>query len=91
MENIHKLITLRGRVQGVGFRFSAREQARKNGVKGYVKNLPNGNVEIKVSGPENNVEQYLQWCKEGPSHAYVDDMHIEDAEPENFHTFDVKH
>lgn len=91
MEHSYKLITLKGRVQGVGFRFSAREQARKYGVKGYVKNLPNGNVEIKVSGPENKVQHYLRWCKEGPSHAYVEDMFVEDTEPENFETFDVKH
>ncbi len=91
MQEIYKKVIITGRVQGVGFRFSAREQARKYGVKGYVKNLPTGNVEIKVSGPENKVNLYLRWCNEGPSHAYVEDIFIEDAVPENFETFDVKH
>ena len=91
MGDTHKKITIKGRVQGVGFRFSAREHARKLGIKGYVKNLINGDVEIIANGPEQNVQHYLQWCREGPSHAYVDDMIVEDAEPNNYQTFDVKH
>jgi acylphosphatase len=91
MADIHKKAILKGRVQGVGFRFSAREQARRLGIKGYVKNLPNGDVEILASGSEKNVEKYLQWAHEGPAYAHVDDIQIEDAEPTSYHTFDVKH
>lgn len=91
MNKIQKNIKIKGIVQGVGFRFSAREQARKYGIKGYVKNLPSGDVEIKAVGPEKNVQLYVQWCKQGPPHAHVEDISVEESNPESFQTFDVKH
>lgn len=62
MKRIHLIIT--GRVQGVGFRFYAREIAQKTGVKGWVKNLPNGNVEITAEGSIKQVDIFLKKLKE---------------------------
>lgn len=90
MNTVYKTITVKGRVQGVGFRFSAREKARKYGIKGYVKNLPNGDVEIMAIGPEHSVDEFIRWCNEGPAFAHVNDMEIEETEPKNYQTFDVK-
>ncbi len=87
---IHKNITIYGIVQGVGFRFSARETARAFGIKGYVKNLPDGNVFIEAEGQEFNVNKFLKWCNTGPSHAYVSEVDVTDGPIKNYNVFDIK-
>lgn len=69
--------TVFGRVQGVGFRASTRSQAQRWGVYGYVRNLPNGNVEIVASGEADNVDKLLTWAKSGPTSAVVDGLKVE--------------
>ncbi len=87
---IHKNITIQGRVQGVGFRFSARNAARLYGVTGFVKNLPDGSVYIEAEGPEYNINLFLDWCNQGPSHATVNRMDVSDGEVKNFNLFDIQ-
>lgn len=87
----HKNITVHGLVQGVGFRFSARDAARKFAVRGFVKNLPDGSVYIEAEGPEGNVSQFIDWCWRGPSHSMVDNVEITDGETKNFNVFDVRY
>lgn len=65
------LLTIRGQVQGVGYRASAAEQGRALGLCGWVRNLPNGDVELCAEGPEAVVEQLLVWCHRGPPAARV--------------------
>lgn len=69
---------LSGRVQGVGFRHFARREAGKLGLVGWVKNLPDGRVEIQVAGDRERLEEYKQRLDGGPSFARVD--HIEEHE-----------
>ncbi|CAN5234787.1 acylphosphatase [soil metagenome] len=61
-----------GRVQGVGFRFSTRAEARRLGVLGFVRNLPDGTVEAEVQGEESAVGAMLAWLEHGPAGALVD-------------------
>ncbi|SEO67244.1 acylphosphatase [Aquisalimonas asiatica] len=61
-----------GRVQGVFFRGSAQEEARRLGLRGYAMNLPDGRVQILVSGPEADVDAFQDWVAHGPPHARVD-------------------
>lgn len=60
-----------GRVQGVFFRASAREQAMRLGLTGYARNLPDGRVEVLVCGPSESVAQLREWLRTGPTMADV--------------------
>lgn len=63
-----------GKVQGVFFRASAREQALKLGLRGYAKNLPDGRVEVLAAGDDAALDALTAWLREGPSRARVDDL-----------------
>ncbi len=65
-----------GRVQGVWFRESCREQAVALGLGGWVRNRSDGRVEVVIEGPEAAVERLVAWCHEGPSHARVDGVEV---------------
>jgi acylphosphatase len=60
-----------GMVQGVGYRWFVRERARQIGVAGWVRNLPNGNVEIAASGDDDAVMDLLNVARQGPPAALV--------------------
>jgi acylphosphatase len=64
-------IIVSGKVQGVFFRQSTRDQARALEIKGHVENLNNGDVKIIASGEEKSLEALYQWCRTGPPHAQV--------------------
>lgn len=64
-------IVVRGRVQGVWFRASTRDQARHLGLRGWVRNLPDGSVEAVFEGEENALRKMLAWCRVGPTGAQV--------------------
>jgi len=60
-----------GRVQGVFFRSETRREARKRGVKGWIRNMPDGRVEAVFEGEEDNVKEVIRFCKRGPPGARV--------------------
>jgi acylphosphatase len=84
-----KLI-ISGRVQGVGFRFSARDKARQYQIKGYVRNTSSGNVAIIAQGKTENLNAFIKWCHEGPPHAFVDNVDCYDIGMQSFSAFDIK-
>ncbi len=65
-------IVVRGRVQGTFFRASAQREARRLGVCGWVRNRPDGSVEILAEGEEVSVRELFGWAQKGPSAARVD-------------------
>jgi acylphosphatase len=65
---------LKGRVQGVGFRYFTVKEAERLGLKGYVKNLPGGEVEIVAQGDKDSLKKLVSRVKEGPSAAVVKDV-----------------
>jgi len=65
-------LVVRGRVQGVYFRASAKREARQLGLTGWVKNRNDGAVEVLAEGEEDQVKDFLAWAKHGPSTARVD-------------------
>ena len=77
MEEVRAHLHIRGRVQGVSFRYYTRQQAISKGVNGWVRNLGDGRVEAVVQGDESKVREVIAWCKHGPSSARVDNVWVE--------------
>lgn len=75
---MRRRIVITGRVQGVGFRWTAASEAERLGVGGSIRNLDDGNVEAELAGESDAVEQLIEWLRVGPAGARVDDLHIED-------------
>ena len=78
-----------GRVQGVGFRFFAERAARRTGVRGWVRNLPDGSVETVVEGEEPAVMRYLDEMRKGPLGGRVLDIRVEERDPERLESFHI--
>lgn len=69
-------LTVRGRVQGVYFRASAQREARRLGLAGWVRNRPDGSVEIMVEGEEESIRDLYGWAQKGPGAARVDRVDV---------------
>jgi len=72
--NVSYIAHVSGRVQGVFFRVSSQQKAIDYGLSGYARNLADGDVEVFLSGEEENVEKMLAWLKHGPEQAEVSEM-----------------
>ncbi len=69
-------VYISGRVQGVFFRYETRYHAQKVGVKGWVRNLPDGRVEAVFEGEKEDIEYLIEFCKRGPPGARVDHVEV---------------
>jgi acylphosphatase len=72
----HVIVT--GRVQGVGFRYSACREAIRRGVGGYARNLSDGTVEIELEGDDSEVAEMLDWLAVGPLGSKVAQLKVDD-------------
>lgn len=88
MKNLSVFVT--GKVQGVFFRASTKEAADKLGVKGFVRNEKDGSVYIEAEGDEQQLQQFISWCHEGPPHARVQNVNITEGTLKNYPTFEVR-
>ncbi len=77
------IINVYGHVQGVFFRYTTRKFARRLGLTGRVKNLPNGSVYIEAEGPEHKLIELLEFSNKGPKHAHIDRVDYEYKDAEN--------
>ncbi len=80
-------LTIKGRVQGVAFRKYTKRQADKIGLKGFVKNQPDGSVYVEAEGSEEALDQFLLWCYEGSPLARVDHVEVKKGAFNNFADF----
>ena len=77
-----KHLLIKGKVQGVFFRATAKEIADRLNLTGWVKNTAEGHVEAMVSGTEEQVENFIAWCKKGPPKAIVTSVDVQDEKEE---------
>lgn len=74
-------VLISGRVQGVCFRMETRDEARRLGLSGWVRNLPDGRVEAEIEGPPDLVSQLVNWCHHGPPLARVNSVEKKSLPP----------
>jgi acylphosphatase len=85
----HLNITVRGKVQGVFYRMSTKAVADQLGVRGTIKNLPDGDVFIEAEADKATMEMFLDWCREGPQDAEVTSVETNESELKNYRNFEV--
>ncbi len=86
----HYNITIKGRVQGVSYRFSAHARALKLGLNGFVRNQANGNVYLEIEGSEDSIHKMIDWCQIGPPLADVEEVEATEATMRYFSSFEIK-
>jgi acylphosphatase len=86
----HVNVRVSGKVQGVFFRASTKEEADRLGVTGFVCNESDGDVYIEAEGKEDSLKEFLDWCARGPTRARVDQLHVTEGEAVNYHGFEVR-
>ncbi len=88
---IHKIIQVFGIVQGVGYRYSAKQKAQSLGIKGYVKNMYDGSVFIEAEGTIESLNEFIYWCNHGCSHSRVSEIEVKEGDVKNYKFFDIKY
>jgi len=82
-------IIVSGVVQGVFYRENTRQAARDIGIRGRVRNLPDGTVEILAEGEEEKIRELEKWCYQGSPMSKVDNVQVSEAEFEDFREFNI--
>jgi acylphosphatase len=84
-------IHVKGRVQGVGFRWHAVHEARIRGIKGFVRNLSDGDVYIEAEGNKDLLDDYVAWCRRGPDLSIVKSVEVNSFPPVDYTEFRIEH
>lgn len=72
-------LIVRGKVQGVYYRASAKNIADQLGITGWIRNLPDQNVEISATATDEILQKFIHWCRQGPTRATVDEVIIKET------------
>ncbi|UYZ57532.1 acylphosphatase [Hymenobacter latericus] len=86
----HRTFRIHGRVQGVFFRQSSQQEARRLGLSGYARNEPDGTVTIEAEGPADALGALEQWCHQGPPAARVDRVEVQPGAVQGYGRFEVR-
>lgn len=89
--NVRKRVVVKGRVQGVWFRVSAKNMATSLGLKGFVQNLDDGSVLLDMEGTEEAAEEMIVWCRTGPPGANVTGVDVSDKSFVGFTKFEIRY
>jgi len=82
---------INGTVQGVFFRMFVKENAEKYNVKGFVRNLEDGRIEVFLEGNANEVNKMIELCEKGPKHAQIRNVQITPERFQDFKVFKILH
>ncbi|OON67405.1 acylphosphatase [Hymenobacter sp. CRA2] len=86
----HRILRIHGRVQGVFFRQSAKQEADRLGLHGYTCNNPDDTVTIEAEGPADALATLEQWCRHGPPLARVDKVEVQPGAVQGYAGFEVR-
>jgi acylphosphatase len=84
-------IVVTGRVQGVGYRWSAAREADRAGITGFVRNQGDGSVYIEAEGTEEQLNLFVAWCRTGPGIGHVDSVKVSEYSPTGYTDFTIQH
>jgi acylphosphatase len=87
---IARRLSIRGRVQGVGYRYAAIDAAERHRIAGWVRNRRDGTVEALVQGDTDPVAAMIEWCRRGPPAARVTEVDIAEVAPESITGFTLR-
>ena len=76
-DNVRVRLRIAGRVQGVFFRASTQDHAQRLGIGGWVRNCPDGSVEVCAEGERSQIENLIAWCRNGPRGAQVNEVGVQ--------------
>ena len=82
-----KHLLIKGKVHGVFYRATGKEAAERLGITGWIRNTDSGDVEAMVSGNEKQLNEFIAWCKQGPSAAVVKSVEVAEKNEEAFTGF----
>jgi len=88
MPTVHLLI--KGKVQGVFYRQTAKETADAEGITGWVRNTNSGDVEVTASGNKEALQAFINWCHVGPARSKVEEVKVTPIPDQLFEKFEVK-
>lgn len=83
MQIVRRVVEITGVVQGVSFRWYTLQEAERLALTGWVRNRDDGSVHLEVQGPVGRVEELQRWLHDGPTHARVDAVTVDDVDPVN--------
>jgi len=84
-------VYIEGTVQGIFFRAFVKENAERHNVKGFVRNLEDGRVEVFLEGNNDDVDKMIELCKTGPKHSDIKHVEVKDEKFQDFKNFKVLH
>lgn len=85
----HLNIKIFGRVQGIFYRVTAKEEAEKLGINGFARNESDGSVYIEAEGEKENLDKFISWCHKGPALAKIEKVTTEEGSLKNFPSFNT--
>lgn len=87
----HVTLKISGLVQGVCFRSNAERKAHELGIKGFVRNEPDGSVLVEAEGKEEKLAHFVTWCHQGPRAAQVDNVTITEGQIQGYTDFEIRY
>ncbi len=88
-------IIITGIVQGVNYRYNTREVARKLGLTGWVKNMPDGSVKIIIQGKKKEIDKFIKWCQRGSELSKVENVDVSwielEKEADLYKSFEIEY